>query len=118
MATFKRSDLQRAVLLEVGALDAREAMEADDQQQANAVCQQELERLDDLGLVPFDIDSDEIPAAHFRPLVMVIAALLVPAYGAFERSQMLMANAAEGEKRLHKLRQPKYVAVETPATYF
>lgn len=118
MATYTREQLQRAVLLEVGALDAREAMEADDQRQANDACQQEIERLYELGLIPFDLDSDEIPARYFRPLVMVIAVLLVPSYGAGERASLLASNAVEGEKRLHKLRQPKYIEVETQATYF
>jgi hypothetical protein len=115
MATYTRIQLNRAVLAEIGALDPHETMEADDQAQSDAVCQQELERLHDEGLAQFDIDG-AIPARLFRPLVMAIAPLLAPSYGL--GSPMLEATGAEGIRRLRKLAQAPALPTPVEASYF
>lgn len=117
MATYTREQLVRALLTEIGALDANEAPDASDAELANERTQQKMEELYEEGLIPFDIDGD-IPARYFLPLVGVIAVTLVLPFGKVSRATALAQNATAGDRALRKLRQRAYVPTTTPATYF
>lgn len=118
MATYTRADLRNAVLHELGVLDAVEAPEAEDAVLADQRCQQQLENLYEDGLIPFDLDADEVPARYFIPLVRVIAEALLMPYGAQERGQMLVINASSGMKSLRRLRAKPHYGTPVVAEYF
>lgn len=118
MATYTRADLRDAALREIGVLDATEAAEAEDAQLANDRCQQTLEYLYDEGLIPFDLDSDSIPARYFLPLVRVIADTLVTPYGQIARAVEIKQNAADGMRALHKLKANPYYGTTLKATFY
>lgn len=118
MATYTRADLRNAVLGELGVLDAVEAPEAEDAVLADDRCQQQLEALYEEGLIPFDLDSDAVPARFFIPLVRVIAELLILPYGAQSRAELLIRNGTEGMKALRRLKAQPYHGSPQQADYF
>lgn len=118
MATYTRAELRDAVLRELGVLDAVEAAEAEDAVLADDRCQQQLELLHDEGLIPFDLDSDAVPAKYFVPLVRVIAEALVLPYGQQSRAELLIRNAGEGMKALRRLKAQPYYGAVAPADYY
>ena len=117
MATYTRAQFVRAVLMEIGVLDANTSPEAADNVLADDRAQQVFEGLYDDGLIPFDLDA-AIPARYFLPLVWIVADVLVMPFGQASRAQACAANADKGRKALHRLRQAKPVSSPTPATYF
>jgi hypothetical protein len=117
MATYTRAEFVRAVLIEVGVLDATEAPPAEDYTLANARTQQVFEALDDDGQITFDLDG-AIPARFFLPLVQIVAEALLAPFGKTNKAQMVMANAQQARKRLRQLNQRDYVSAPTPATYY
>lgn len=118
MATYTRADLRNAVLTELGVLDANADPSPNDAVIADDRCQQKLEYLYDQGLIPFDLDSDEIPARFFIPLVGVISIDLVLAYGVSSRAQLLAAKAADGMQSLRRLKEHRYMGSVQRAEYF
>ena len=118
MATYTRAELRNGVLHELGVLDAVEAPEAEDAVLADDRCQQQLESLYEDGLIPFDLDSDAIPARYFVPLVRVIAETLILPYGQQSRAEALKINGREGMKALRRLRAKPCYGTPAQATYY
>lgn len=117
MATYTRTDLRDAVLVELGVKDAQEATQAVDAVLADDRCQQKLELLNEAGLVPFDFDS-AIPARYFHPLVQVIADALVSPYGFTDRAGYFAANAERGMRDLYRLKAQPYFGQTSKGQYF
>lgn len=117
MATYTRTDLRDAVLVELGVKDAQEATQAVDAVLADDRCQQKLEALNEAGLVPFDFDS-AIPARYFVPLVQVIADTLVAPYGMTDKAAYYAQNAERGMRELYKLKAPPYFGQPSKGQYF
>lgn len=118
MATYTREELVRRALQELSVLDANEAPEAEDYAIANEHAQQMLEMLNEDGLIPFDVDTDEIPARYFLPLVSKVAYRLMTPFSAFDRSDALLTNDQGADRRLNKLRQASDIPAVTQAEYF
>jgi hypothetical protein len=117
MAEYAREELVRAVLHELGALDANSAPEAADFTKVDTTCQQKMEALYEDGLIPFDLDG-EIPGRYFRPLVQVIAPELLAAFGKMARAPMLRDGGIEGRKELCRLRDVGDEGLPTRAEYY
>ena len=117
MATYTRAEFVRAVLMEIGVLDANTSPDAADNVLADDRTQQVFESLDDDGLIPFDVDG-AIPARYFLPLVWVVADALIAPFGQASRAQSAAINAEKGRRALQRLKQADYVSAPTPATYF
>jgi hypothetical protein len=117
MATYTRAEFVRAVLLELGVIDANAAPEAADYTLADDRTQQVFEALYDDGLIPFDLDG-AVPARYFLPLVQIVAEVLVAPFGKPNRAEMMAVNSRRATKALHKLRQADYISAPTPATYY
>jgi hypothetical protein len=118
MATYTRAQLRNQVMEELGLIEAGETPEASDANLVNARCQQKLEELDERGLIPFDLDSDAIPARYMAALVKQIAPLVVGPFGLQGRREDIELQARQGMAELNRLRQADYVSAPTPATYF
>jgi hypothetical protein len=118
VATYTRTDLRDSVLRELGVLDAVEAAEAEDAVMADERCQQQLEALYDDGLIPFDLDSDAIPARYFIPLVRVIAEALILPYGQQSRAELMLRNAEQGMRALRRLKAQPHYGAPQQADYF
>lgn len=121
MATYKRTELRNAVLTENGVLDGQSTQgnpSPEDAKTADDLCQQELEYLFGEGLIPFDPDSDEIPAAYFRALVWYIAPALMPAFGTASRVTVLGPLQIVGLKRLNSLKESRYMGTTQQAEYY
>lgn len=118
MATYTRVNLRDAVMHDLGVLDANEAPAAEDAVLVDRKVQQALELLADEGLIPFDLDGNEIPARYMGPLVAYIAPTVAPAFGLADRMQMLMALSAEGMKSLRRLKAKPYFGTPAQAVYF
>lgn len=118
MATFTRAQLVAQSLRELAVLDANEAPEAEDFAIANQAAQQQLEILYEDGLIPFDVDTDSIPARYFLPLVSKIAYRLVNPFSAFDRAEKLLGDDTAADRRLNKLRQKALITAPTQAEYF
>lgn len=118
MATYTRAELRDAVLHELGVQDPAESPTAEDAKIADDRCQQQLEGLYEDGLIPFDLDSDAIPARYFIPLVRVIAEALVMPYGQQNRAQAMAVNAARGMRELRRLKAKPYYGTPAKADYF
>lgn len=118
MATYTRTQLRNAVLQELGVVDADAAPSESDAVLANDRCQQQLEYLYDQGYIPFDLDSDEIPARFFVPLMQAIAYALVLPYGVLSRAPMLGSNAASGMRALARLKAHRYMGEPVRTDYF
>lgn len=117
MATYSRQEFIRQVLVEMGVLDATEAPEAEDAVFVGDRADQKFEELYEDGLLPFDIDG-EIPGRYFLPLVSILAIECAPSYGMTERLPILAPKAADGMKRLWKLRQKPVADIPARATYY
>jgi len=115
---YTREDLRNAVLAELGVIDAQGAPLPEDAQTGDERCQQQLEALYDAGLIPFDLDSDDIPARFFVPLTRVIADTLAVPYGIGSRANAIKLNASAGMKELHRLNQPRYMGEPQKAVYY
>lgn len=117
MATYSREEFVRQVLVELGVLDATEAPEAEDAVFVGDRRDQKFEELYEEGLIPFDVDG-EVPGRYFLPLVAIVAAECLTAYGKGAILQEIAAKAAGGTRQLWKLRQRAYFATPTVATYY
>lgn len=118
MATYSRDQLRDAVLQELGVIDAQGAPSPEDARIATDRCQQQLEYLYDQGLIPFDLDGDEIPARFFVPLTSVIAYNLVMPYGMADRAPLMAANAARNMQALSRLKNHRYMGSTVRSEYF
>jgi len=117
MATYNRQRLVRDCLIEIGILDPNESPSAEDYEATDSIVQQRMEGLYDEGLIPFDLDV-VIPARLMRPLVKVIAAELMAAYGVQSRADLTLARSAEGMRDLWALRDQTQIDATTRAAYF
>lgn len=120
MATYTREELRNAILSDLTVTDAAEAPTAADSVFVLARINQTLEMLasDSYGLIPFDIEGDEIPGPYFLPLAQIVAPTLALAYGKGDKMQTLKALAAEGLKELRRLKAKPYYGTTAPANYF
>lgn len=118
MATYTRADLVTRALQELSVVDANEAPEAEDAALADGYAQQQLEILYEDGLIPFDVDTDQIPARYFLPLVSKLAYRLVNPFSAFDRAEKLLSDDTAADRRLNKLRQRAYMGTTAQADYF
>jgi len=118
MATYSRNDLRNAVMFDLTVLDANEAPSAEDSVFVLDRIQQTLELLADDGLIPFDLDSDVIPAPYMVPLCRVIVPTLALAYGKGDKLSMYEAHAEMGMKALRKLKAKPYFGATAQADYF
>jgi hypothetical protein len=118
VATYTRADLRDQVLHDLGVLDAGEAAEAEDAEFVERRIQQVLEGLDHDGLIPFNLDGDEIPARYMVPLTQVIAPTLANAFGLGQRLADFAAIADAGMRQLRRLKAQPYYGAPTKATYY
>ena len=118
MATYSRETLRLRVLGRLGVANGEAAPDAGDAQLVDEAIQLTFEELDDEGLIPFDWESDEIPAAYVIPLSFIVAAPLVVDFGCFEREQSIHAGADRGMRKLHKLRAQPHFGTPQQATYY
>ena len=121
MATYKKLELCLAALGELGVLDGQSTQgnpSPDDEKLAEQVRQQEMEYLYDQGLIPFDIDTDEIPARFFSPLKMIIAEALILPFGVISRSQFIEAKAEKAMQKLSRLKNHRYMGTPVQTEYF
>lgn len=116
MATYTREEFVRQVLVDLKVLDANEAPEAEDAKAVNDKTDQKFEELYEDGLIPFDLSGD-IPARYFLALVAVVALECAAAFGVPNTAEV-GAKAADGMRRLWKLRQKAYFGVPTEASYY
>jgi hypothetical protein len=115
MATYTRAQFVRAVLIEIGVLDANESPQAADNTLADQRTQQAFEAMYDDGLIRFDLDG-AIPARYFLPLVQVVARELAMPYG--KPVEKFEANAARAMRQIRRLNQAEYVSAPTAATFY
>lgn len=118
MATYTREQLVKSVLGELCQVDPNEDVEGADFNTVNDRCQQVLEALYEDGMIPFDVDTDAIPARYFLPITWKVARTLVNTYSAQDREQALAANDVEADRMLNRLTQQGYIPVPTQADYF
>lgn len=118
MATYTRADLRNRVLGRLGALDPGEAPSPEDATDADMHAQSVLEELYDDGLIPFDLDGDEIPAPYLIPLSYLIALPMIVDYGAQAREMSIAAGAERGMKTLRRLKATPYFGTPQRAEYF
>lgn len=118
MATFTRAELRNRVLGRLGVLDAGSAPSAEDAADVDTHIQSVLEELYDDGLIPFDLDSDAIPAPYLIPLSFLVALPLVPDYGMQARELTIAAGAERGMRTLRRLKAKPYYGAPQVATYY
>ncbi len=118
MATYTRIELRNAVMHDLAVLDAQEAPLAEDAELVTKRVQATLELLNDEGLIPFDLDGDEIPARYLVPLVQVIAPTLLGAFGKLDEKGPRDADAREGMRALRRLKAAPYFGTPAQANYF
>ena len=105
-------------MYDLGILDAAQAASAEDSVFVLDRIQQEMERLLEYGLLPFNIDGDAIPARYMVPLARVIAPALCTAYGRHGDMQLFLSLADEGMKELRRLKAQPYFGAPAKADYF
>ena len=119
MATYRRDELIRRALRMLDVVSATEAPEAEDAADAEQYLQSMLETLHGDGLIPFDLDGDEIPAPFMLPLAQKLAHAMVAEYGVFgPREANLQAWAADAQRTLYRLNAKPYAGSTLPAEYF
>lgn len=118
MATFTRADLRNRVLGRLGVLDPGEAPEAEDAADVDVHIQSTLEELYVDSLIPFDLDSDDIPAPYLVALSFIIALPLIPDYGAQSHAADISAGAERGMKTLHRLNASPYLGTPVRSEYY
>lgn len=118
MATYTRIELRTQVMAELGMDDAIEAADAAEARVVNDRIQQVLEYLNDQGLIPFDLDSDAIPAPYMQAITPIVAARLVSTYGLSQRKALIEADAERGMRDLRRLKAQPYYGTPVQATYF
>lgn len=118
MATYTRADLRNHVLHDLGVLDGGEAAEAEDAEFVERRMQQVLEGLHHDGLIPFNLDSDQIPARYMVPLAQVIAPTVANAFGLGQRLPDFAALAENGMRQLRRMKAQPYFGAPTKATYY
>lgn len=118
MTTYSRADLRDQVMEEIQVKEGEETPNADDAALVSRRCQQKLERLAEDGLIPFDLDSDAIPAPYMIPLAQVIAPTCLGAFGMNARRGEFEALAEIGMKELWRLRQQPHYGATVAGIYF
>lgn len=118
MATYTRIDLRTQVMAELGMDDSIAAADAAEAVFVNDRIQQVLEVLHDEGLIPFDLETDAIPAPYMVALTPVVAARLVSAYGLPQRKPLIEADAERGMRELRRLKARPYFGTPVAATYY
>lgn len=118
MATYTRTQAYRDVLLKLGQIDADEPTPAADFITVRDAYQQEIEFLYERGLIPFDLDTDQIPARFYRAIVAKVAYALLNDYSAFDRKDTLFKDSEDAETRLNQLRQKDQLQQTTSAEFF
>ena len=105
-------------MFDLAILDASSAPDAADSVLVLDRIQQTLEELADAGLIPFDLDSDAIPAPYMIPLTRIIVPTLAMAYGKHDKLAVYAPLAQEGMRALRRLKAPDYYGAVCPANYF
>src|SRR5687767_8927214 len=119
MATYTKAQLVKSVLLKLGQVDANEAPEAEDFEDTAIAAQSKLEELYDDGLIPFDLDGEEIPARYLTSLAFLIAQPLMSDYAMTpEREARIERGAEAGLRTLRRLKQLPYYGAPVQATYY
>ena len=119
MAVYSKADLVKAVLLKLGTLDPHEAPEAEDAESVLLTAQTVLEELYDEGIVPFDLDGEEIPAPFLTALAFLVALPLVSEYGvSAEREARIEKGADRGYRTLRRLKASPYYGIPQRADFF
>ena len=119
MATYKREDLIRRALRMLDVVSATEAPEAEDYEDCQQYLQSLLETLHGDGLIPFDLDGDEIPAPFYIPLAQKLAYKLVPEYGLFGAREVSLATYdVDATRTLYRLNAKPYSGAILKAEYF
>lgn len=118
MATYTRDRAYHDILVQLGQIDADEPMPAADYQTVRDRYQQEIEFLYERGLIPFDLDTDAIPARFYTSIVAKVAYALMNDYSAFDRKDTLFKAAEDAETRLNQMRQKQQLQQTTSAEFF
>lgn len=119
MATYQREDLIRRSLCILGVIAADEAPEAEAAADAGQYLQSMLEELHGDGLIPFDVDGNDVPAAFMLPLARKLAHAMLPEYGSFGAREANLAGwAADAQRSLYRLNAKPYAGSTLPAEYF
>lgn len=116
MAVYSRFELRDTVAEDLKVKDAYSALSSEDAQAFDKRIQSKLEELAELGLIPFDLDGDEIPAAYLVPLSRVICPCAAPLFG---RPMGEYEPIAElGMRSLYRLKAKPYFGTVAQADYF
>lgn len=118
MATYSREKLRLRVLGRLGVANGEAAPDAGDALLVDEAIQQTFEELDDEGLIPFDWEADEIPAAYMVALSFLVAVPLVADFGCFAREPAIAAGAERGIRKLRRLKAGPYFGTTQTATYY
>lgn len=114
-----KADLVKSVMLKLGVLDPNEAPEAEPDVRVRETAQSVLEDLYDQGLIPFDMDANELPGIFLVPLSFLVAQPLASEYGVTdERMQRIEIGADRGLRTLRRYKAKPYYGTPATATYY
>jgi hypothetical protein len=116
MATYLHTALRDWVAEDLTVKDANEALSAEDAVAIDKRIQSKLEELNEDGLLPFDLDGDELPARYMVPLSQVLCPIVAPLFG--KAAQDYLQVAQIGMRSLHRLKAKPYYGSVAPATYY
>ena len=118
MATYTREDLNIRILGRLGVHDPGEEPDAADYKLINDGVQQKLEELYRKGWIPFDVDTDQIPARYFNALVGICAVNFIDDFSAYERTTTLASAQQAGTRTLQEFVEEAALGSPTQANYF
>lgn len=112
-----QADLRNMILSRLGAADGVAAPNAEDAVRVEDEMRSVLAGLADDGLLPFDIEGD-IPAAYMTPLSYIVAQELIADYGQSQQTEVVIAGAERGRRRLYTLQAQPEVGTTVRGTYY
>lgn len=118
MATYTRESLIQRILFRLGVQDPNEDVAAEDFELVNDGVQQKLEELYRKGYIPFDVDTNAIPARYFLALVGVCAVQFIDDFSAYDRTTTLASGQQAGMRTLQEFVEEAQLEEPTAADYF
>lgn len=119
MATYNREQLRAKVLERLGQLDPAQSTSAEDAATVDQAVQTTMEDLYEDGLIPFDVDTDAIPAPHYKAISKVVAYDLIEAFGITgDRAVKLTNGEAEAMRRLRAIKDAGFAGGVVQSEYF
>lgn len=118
MATYTRMSLIQRILFRLGVQDPNEDVAAEDYELVNDGVQQKLEELYRKGYIPFDVDTDAIPARYFNALVGICAVNFIDDFSAFDRTATLASGQQAGMQVLREFAEEAQLESPAQACYY